>query len=77
MYLSFILNLNVVLKKKNNFNIECVLYVFLMWFKCLFKCVLNIYLKVGRIMRGFFLVLGIVGFIKVCDLIKFSMGFEI
>lgn len=76
MYLSFILNLNVDLKKKKYF-FKCVLYVFLMWFKCLFKCVLNIYLKVGRIMRGFFLVLGIVGFIKVCDLIKFSMGFEI
>lgn len=76
MYLSFILNLNAALKKKKQF-LECALYVSLMWLKCLLKCALNTHLKVGRTMRGLPPALGTAGSIKVCDLIKFSMGSEI
>lgn len=49
----------------------------LMWLKCLLKCALNTHLKVGRTMRGLPPALGTAGSIKVCDLIKFSMGSEI
>lgn len=76
MYLSFILNLNAALKKKKKF-LKCALYVSLMWLKCLLKCALNTHLKVGRTMRGLPPALGTAGSIKVCDLIKFSMGSEI
>lgn len=76
MYLSFILNLNADLKKKKQF-FKCALYVSLMWLKCLLKCALNTHLKVGRTMRGLPPALGTAGSIKVCDLIKFSMGSEI
>lgn len=75
MYLSFILNLNAALKKKK--ILKCALYVSLMWLKCLLKCALNTHLKVGRTMRGLPPALGTAGSIKVCDLIKFSMGSEI
>lgn len=73
----FYLEFECSFEEKNNNFLNVPLCVALMWLKCLLKCALNTHLKVGRTMRGLPPALGTAGSIKVCDLIKFSMGSEI